>query len=176
MRKVKNLGLGLLWGILVGCGFHLRGQNGNFQFPFQTVYLDCTTPIICPGLRSTMQHESLTRLMTRPESAEVTILVSNEQTSRDTLDFNSTGQIASYILTYSVTAQVFTPKGDQIGSDILVRNQMIMNYNNSLILSSQQQEISTWDQIHQSVINSLIRRLVYFKIKLMSPSISESQN
>lgn len=114
-------------------------------------------------------------LVTKKESAEAVIVVSNEQTSRDTMDFNSVGQIASYILTYQITARVYTPQGDQVGDDIVVKNQQIMNFNNSLILSAQQQEDASWDLIHQNVINSLIRRLVYFHAPLMSSNAAESR-
>ena len=109
------------------------------------------------------------------ESAEAKIVVSDEQTSRDAYGYNSVGQIASYILTYQVTARVFDRNGDQLGEDIVVQNQTTMAYNNSLILSSQQQEETTWDQIHQNVINSLIRRIVYSHPKLISTNAAESK-
>ena len=41
--------------------------------------------------------------------------------------------------------------------------------------SAQQQEETTWDQIHQNVINSLIRRIVYSHPLLISPNVTESK-
>ncbi len=155
---------------LAACGFHLRGVAGTYSFPFKTVLINCDTPVICPGFKNTIKAESLTTIVTNKESAEVVIAVSNEKTSRDTLDFNSVGQIASYILTYQITARIYNQTGDQLGNDIVVQNQQVMAYNNSLILSAQQQEENTWDQIHQNVINALIRRIVYFHdVPLVSP-------
>lgn len=171
----KNILLFGLILILCACGFHLRGVANSYNFPYKKVMLDCTTPVICPSFRNTINAESLTMLVTKKESAEAVIVVSNEQTSRDTMDFNSVGQIASYILTYQITARVYTPQGDQVGDDIVVKNQQIMNFNNSLILSAQQQEDASWDLIHQNVINSLIRRLVYFHAPLMSSNAAESR-
>jgi LPS-assembly lipoprotein len=156
---------------LAACGFHLRGVAGTYSFPFKTVLINCDTPVICPGFKNTIKAESLTTIVTNKESAEVVIAVSNEKTSRDTLDFNSVGQIASYILTYQITARIYNQTGDQLGNDIVVQNQQVMAYNNSLILSAQQQEENTWDQIHQNVINALIRRIVYFHdVPLVSPA------
>lgn len=177
VNMLKNLLLLSFIFILAACGFHLRGVAGSYSFPFKTVLLNCDTPVICPSLRNTIKAESLTMLVTNKESAEVVITVSNEQTSRDTLDFNSVGQIASYILTYRVTARIYNLQGDQLGNDIMVQNQQIMAYNNSLILSSQQQEENTWDLLHQNVINALIRRIVYFHdAPLVSPAYaSESR-
>lgn len=156
---------------LAACGFHLRGVAGTYSFPFKTVLINCDTPVICPGFKNTIKAESLTTIVTNKESAEVIIAVSNEKTSRDTLDFNSVGQIASYILTYQITARIYNQTGDQLGNDIVIQNQQVMAYNNSLILSAQQQEENTWDQIHQNVINALIRRIVYFHdVPLVSPA------
>jgi|GEM_PF-2548548 len=171
---LKNLSLLSILFILAACGFHLRGVAGSYSFPYKTVMLDCGTPVICPGFKKAIMAESLTTLVTKKESAEAVVVVSNEQTSRDTMDFNSVGQISSYILTYQITARVYTPQGDQIGDDIVVKNQQIMNFNNSLVLSAQQQEDASWDLIHQNVINGLIRRLVYFHSQLMTNYAPES--
>lgn len=172
IKQLLCLGLGA---IIAGCGFHLRGVNRtDYRFAYKYVYLTCDTPIICPGLISAIKNEELTTLVTRPESAEAVFVVGNEQTSRDVLDYNGVGQIASYLLSYQITAQVFDLKGNQVGNDIVVKNQMTINYNNSLILSAQQQEDTTWNQIHQNVINTLIRRLVHLKPILISPYEAES--
>lgn len=174
MRNWVNIVLSLVIVTLVGCGFHLRGEDGSFAFPYKKTYLQCDSVIICPGLKRTIQAERLTTLVNK-ESAEAVIIVANEQTSRDANNFNSVGQIASYLLTYQVTAQVYTPKGEPLSNDIVVQNQMVMAFNNSLILSAQQQEEKTWDQIHQNVINSLIRRIVYSHPLLISPNVTESK-
>lgn len=160
--------------ILSSCGFHLRGKDGSYQFPFKRVFLECDTAIICQGFKTAIQREGLTQLVTNRESAEVIILVGHEQTSRDTYNFNSVGQIASYLLTYQITAQIYNPQLVQIMPDIVVQNQMVMAYNNSLILSAKQQEETLWDEIHQNVISTLIRRLVYAKPKLVSTNAAES--
>jgi len=176
MSKLGNFILsGVISLVLVGCGFHLRGVDGDYQFPYKTVLLQCDNPIICPGFKTAIQKENLTKLVNNMESAEAKIVVSDEQTSRDAYGYNSVGQIASYILTYQVTARVFDRNGDQLGEDIVVQNQTTMAYNNSLILSSQQQEETTWDQIHQNVINNLIRRIVYSHPKLISTNAAESK-
>ena len=175
MRNWVNIVLIMIMLTLVGCGFHFRGENGSFQFPYKKTYLQCDSVIICSALQHTIQAESLTMLVKSKESAEAVIVVTNEQTSRDANNFNSVGQIASYLLTYQVTAQVYTPKGEPLSNDIVVQNQMVMAFNNSLILSAQQQEETTWDQVHQNVINSLIRRIVYSHPLLISPNVTESK-
>lgn len=178
--RVKNNLIKLLLPIsialfLVGCGFHLRGVDGTYQFPYKTVYLECVTPVICDSLRSTIKNENLTKLVTNKESAEAIIVVDHEQTNRTAYNFNSVGQIASYKLRYEVTAQVFNPQGLQTMPDIHAASQDIINYNNSLILSASQQEDQTWDNVHQNVIATLIRRIVYSHPYLASEASSESK-
>ncbi len=168
MRGVAHCCILGIVSFLLGCGFHLRGKSENYRFPFLSAHLDCDKVLICSGLQSTIKHEALTELKAAHESAEVTIVVNNEQTSRDALNYNSVGQIASYILTYQISLRLFDAHGQQLGQDIVVKNQMTINYNNSLILSAEQQEANTWEQIHQNVINIVIRRLVYFPLKQMS--------
>ena len=110
MRNWVNIVLSLVIVTLVGCGFHLRGEDGSFAFPYKKTYLQCDSVIICSALQHTIQAKSLTTLVKNKESAEAVIIVANEQTSRDANNFNSVGQISSYLLTYQVTAQVYTPK------------------------------------------------------------------
>lgn len=176
MSKFLNLSLFTvtLFGI-IGCGFHLRGENGTYQFPYKTVYLECDTPIICGGLKNAINKELLTTLVSKPESAEVTIVVNDEETNRMASNFNSVGQIAAYKLTYKVTARIYNSKGIQTMPDIYVMSQDTINYNNSLILSSSQQEEQTWDNIHQAAINTLIRKIVYSHPYLVSTNSNESK-
>ena len=174
-NKIALLALTVIGVGLWGCGFHLRGYDGNYKFPYKTVYLQCDTAVICTPFEKTITNEYLTKLVKNHESAEVTLLVSNEQTSRDSYGFNGTGQISSYLLTYQISAQVFDRVGNQIGQTIVVQSQTIMSYNNSLILSAGQQEDQSWELLHQNVISSLIQRIVYSNPKLVSINVAESK-
>lgn len=159
MKKIFVICVGLS---LSACGFHLRGlQSDSYKFPFKTAYLECVSPVICSNLTSAIKSEALTTLVNSPESADAIIKVYNEQTSRDPLDYNRYGRIASYLLTYQVTVEVFDKKHIQIGNDMLVKSAVTMNYNDSLILSSQQQEVASWEDAHSQAVNGVIRRIVY---------------
>ena len=158
----------LLVMLLSACGFHLRGSNGDYKFPFKSVYVNCGTVIICPNLQNTIKTQNLSILATRPESAEVVIKLVDEQTSRDPQAFNSAGRIAAFLLTYRVTAQVWQ-KGEQIGNDLTSTGQDVMQYNDSTILANNQNEVTFWEQLHQNVTNQLIRRLTFFNANESQP-------
>lgn len=167
MQTLKNVTLSIIITlVLTSCGFHLRGYSGNYQLPYKTIHLDCGTPAICPGLVSAINNQQLTKIVSTNESAEVNIVISGEQTSRDALDYNQFGRIASYLLTYQISAQIYDSQNQQIGDDIIINKQLSFLYNDSLILSANQQEIALWDQLHQSVINQLLNRLIYVRPNL----------
>ena len=157
----------LLITLLSACGFHLRGSNGDYKFPFKSVYVECGSVVICPDLKTAIKTQNLTILTATPDKAEVIIKLVNEQTSRDPQGFNSAGRIAAFLLTYQTTAQVWQ-KGEQVGRDLTSISQAVMQYNDSTILSNNQNEVTFWDQLHQNVTNQIIRRLTFF-------NMSESQ-
>lgn len=175
MKKNNLLLIPPLVMLLSACGFHLRGLQGDFKFPYQSVYLQCDGTVICHDFESAVKSENLAKVVTNKESADAMIIVSNEQTSRDGYGYNASGQLSSYLLTYQVAAQVFDRSGNQIGQTIVVQQQTVMAYNNSLILSAQQQEDKSWDSVHQAVISSLIRRIVYSHPYQASTNETESR-
>lgn len=162
---MKNFLLSSIMLILVcSCGFHLRGSSGaDYKFPFKTVYVDCGSVVICPNLNNAIKTQMLATIESYPESAEATIKLVKEETSRDAQGFTSVGRVSAYLLTYRVTAQIIQ-KHEQVGNDIVVSAQSVMQYNDSIILSSNQNEISFWDQLHEAATNQLVKRITFFKL------------
>ena len=148
--------------ILSACGFHLRGLNGDYKFPFNKVYLECDNVIICSNFSSAIKTQSLANIVNTPESADVTIKLYDEQTSHIAGGYNGAGSIASYSLTYQAKAQVLH-NHTQLGHDLFVSVTSIMNYNDSTLLSANQNEVTFWNNLHQNATDQLIRQLIYFK-------------
>ena len=148
--------------ILSACGFHLRGLNGDYKFPFNKVYLECDNVIICSNLTQAIKTQSLATVVNTPESADVTIKLYDEQTSRITGGYNGAGRIASYSLTYQTKAQILQ-NHTQLGRDLFVSVTSMMNYNDSTLLSANQNEVTFWDDLHRNATDQLIRQIIYFK-------------
>lgn len=160
---VRNLICIILVSIsIIGCGFHLRGIGSDYKFPFKSVYLDCSGVAICPNLNTAIKTQNVSQLVTKPESAEVTLKLVDEETSRDAQGFTGVGRVSAYTLNYKITAQIWH-NHSQIGKDVTVSSQSVMQYNDSTILSNTQNEVTFWDNLHQNVTNQLIRRLTFFK-------------
>ena len=164
MQNFKNLIILnlLLMLLLSSCGFHLRGLNGDYKFPFNKIYLECDNIIICSNFSQAVKTQSLATRVNTPESANVTIKLYDEQTSRVAQTFNAAGRISTYALTYQAKAKV-TQKNVQLGNDLSVSVTSIMNYNDSTLLSANTNEATFWDNLHQKATDQLIRELVYFK-------------
>ncbi len=166
MKIIKHLLLPLIL-LLSSCGFHLRGYDtsSNYKLPFKTVYIQCDNVVICSNLTSLITKQNLSKIVNKPTNAVATIRLLKEETTRDANGFNSAGRISSYLLTYQAVAEVWQ-SGEQIGDDIVIYNSATMNYNDSLILSKDQEEADIWDKLHQDTASQLVRRLVAFKNKV----------
>ena len=148
--------------ILNACGFHLRGFQGSYSLPFKSIYLECSNVVMCNNFQTIVTTQDLAKFTSNPKDAEVTIKLFDEQTHRSPQTFNSIGRIAAYTLAYSAKAQAWK-HGQQIGNDILLTAQSVMQYNDSTILSNSQNENTFWDNLHEDVANQLVRRLMYLK-------------
>lgn len=166
---------------LNGCGFHLRGKNHDYNLPFNYVYLDCKNVNICSNLKSAIKTQGLTQIVNAPTPTKeqissnngkipnvTTILLLNEQTSRDPQNFNSVGRISAYLLTYQIQAQIWQD-GVQIGDTLEIQTQSVMQYNDSIILANNIDEAKFWDNLHENATNQLIRKLVAFKTTDSTP-------
>lgn len=168
MKKINYLLLVVLVGfssitLLDSCGFTLRGENGNYKFPFKTVYIECKNVVICKNLTTAITTESLATLESNPAKADITIQLLGEQTSRDPQGFNAYGRISAYILTYQAQAQLLNRKKEAVGEKIDILQHLVMQYNDTTILADTTEEKNFWDQLHEMATNQLIHKIVYFK-------------
>ena len=162
MRRITFITLTLIMLVSVGCGFHLQGfNNTDFKFPFKRVYVECNGIAICGNLKNAIRLGDLAKLVDKPESADATIALIDEQTGRQPQGFNSYGRISSYALSYQVTTQILQ-HGDQVGNPMIVSAHDTMQYNDATILSNNQNEATFWDQLHENATNQLVRRIVHF--------------
>lgn len=157
-----------------GCGLHLKGYNTSYyKFPFKNVYVDCKNVIICDNLKNAIKTQDLSQLSNKIESDTVIIELSQENTKRDPQSYSSVGRISVYLLSYQIIVKVFSD--NEFLGTFDVMSQATMQYNDTTILSFDQQEASFWDQLHQNVTNQLIRRLIHFKPLIQEPIIERSK-
>lgn len=148
------------------CGFHLNGIGKyNNKIPVNNLYLQCDKVILCKQLADTIKQRQLANLVTDPSQANAIIKLSDELTDRRALNYNVMGRVSAYTLSYQVTMQVWQ-NNKQISNDVTISVQENMQYTDSLILASNQEEARLWNLLHQRAINTIINHLIYFKYQL----------
>lgn len=145
--------------ILAGCGFHLRGYRGDYSLPFKTVYIQCDNAIVCTNVSNIITNDNLSKILPSSSKADAIIKIFGEETSRDPQGFNSIGRISSYLLTYQVNVSLLV-NGEPVGDVMTVRSSATMQYNDSLILSANQNEVTFWQNLHEDVANKIIRQVM----------------
>jgi LPS-assembly lipoprotein len=162
IKKLNIIYLLIVAVVTSSCGFHLRGFSGDYKFPFKTVYIQCDSVTICRNFTNAINTQNLAKIVNDPKAAEVTINLYNEQNSRKAQNYNIAGRISNFSLNYQVDARIMQ-NHQQLGQPIRIAVNSTINYNDSQILAANQDEASSWNNLHQNATNQLIRRLVYFK-------------
>lgn len=100
--------------LLSGCGFHLRGHE-PLPPQLQTLYLQSDAPYgsLTKQLEQTLRSAGVV-VTTEPQSAPYTLQIQNENLGQLITGQGVSGQLATYLLTYSVSYQLLDAKGRAI--------------------------------------------------------------
>jgi LPS-assembly lipoprotein len=145
------------------CGYHLRGLNNSYKLPYKSIYLDCSSIIICDQIKLAISTQKLATITNNNIDADAIIKISNEETSKIPQNFNAAGRIAAYRLTYQVHTKIIEKNKPDNNINFNVYTTNTMNYNDSTILANNINENDIWDNLHQAAISQLIRKLFYYK-------------
>lgn len=156
--RLFSLGLML---ILVACGFHLRGNQGNNTIRYHNLYINCNSNNIevCSLLKNTISNQNLTNLANNQADADYILEITDIHFKKDSMGLNEYGRISSYKLTYQAIIKVFNKKSVQVLDNRLVSYSQLMNYNDSLVLSAQSQEQKTWSEIYLTIVDLILHNL-----------------
>src|SRR5665647_3039361 len=85
---------------LSACGFQLRGSNGQYHMPFQSIYLGFpdTSPLGIE-LRRNLRGGDAVVVVSDPAKAEAKFDVLSETRGKSILSLNSQGRVREYLLT-----------------------------------------------------------------------------
>jgi LPS-assembly lipoprotein len=97
----------LLAAALTACGFQLRGANGQYHMPFQSIYLGFgdTSPL-GTELRRNLRGGDAAVVVTDPSKADALFDVMSENRGKSILSLNSEGRVREYLLTYTLVFRV----------------------------------------------------------------------
>ena len=104
---VRALGAVLLVAMLAGCGFKLRGSDGQYNVPFQSIWLSFNeaSPLGTELKRNLRAGDNL-RIEPDASKAEALFDVISESRGKSILSLNSLGRVREYSLSYTLVFQV----------------------------------------------------------------------
>lgn len=159
----RTVALIVLAASLSACGFHLRGSNGSFTMPFQSIYLAFpdTSPLGVELKRNLRGGD--TRVTDSPEQAQARLDVVSESRGKSILSLNSQGRVREYLLTYTLVFRV----RDAAGADMLAPTEISLKrsitFNETEVLAKESEEALLYRDMQSDLVQQILRRLAAIK-------------
>ena len=169
MRVVIN-SLVLLLALLVSaCGFQLRG---SYTLPYESLYLAIPDySLIGADLRRAIRASGSTRLADSAKDAEATFLPTGEARDPIILSLSSAGRVREKRLRYRYGYRVVDDKGRDLVLPNTIDIKRDLTYDDSNVLSKEQEEVLLWQDMERDLVQQLMRRLA--AVKPRPPELAE---
>jgi LPS-assembly lipoprotein len=157
----------VLAGALSACGFHLRGEGGNYTLPFSSLYVGLpeSSPLAI-DLKRNIRANGHTAVAPLAKDADATIevITDPEKTrTKSILSLNSNGRVREYLLSYNIVFRV-TDKG---GNELLAPTQITLtrpiNFNETQLLAKEQEEALLYKDMQTDLVQQMMRRMAAIK-------------
>jgi LPS-assembly lipoprotein len=149
---------------LSGCGFHLRGSNGDADLPFKTLYLGVAeTSTLGAELKRNIRASGNTTIVSDPKLADARLEVLTETRDRVVQSLNSQGRIREYTLYYRLTFRVLG-KADAVllpPTEIVLKRDI--SFNESQVLAKESEEGLLYRDMQSDLVQQIMRRLAAIK-------------
>ena len=144
---------------LLACGFHLRGAA---DVPFNSIYIQGSTLIISKALRKNLALNDV-KVLETAENAELLLEMVGEESEKRILSLAGTGKVNEFELYYRVHYRSKLA-GDALWSQVqTVEARRDYSYSDTELLAKQGEEKRLNEDMQNSVMNALVRRLSALK-------------
>jgi LPS-assembly lipoprotein len=149
---------------LSSCGFKLRGSNGQYHMPFQSIYLGFgeNSPLGVELRRNLRGGDSVV-VVTDPAKAEAKLDVLSEARGKTILSLNSQGRVREYLLTYTLVFRVRDAKDAEILGATPISLQRSITFNESQVLAQESEEALLYRDMQSDLVQQILRRLAAIK-------------
>ena len=149
---------------LSACGFQLRGTNGQYHMPFQSIYLGFgdTSPL-GTELKRNLRGGDAVVVVTDASKAEAKFDVLSETRGKSILSLNSQGRVREYLLTYTLVFRVRDAKDAELlgATEISLKRSIAFNENQTLAKESE--EALLYRDMQTDLVQQILRRLAAIK-------------
>jgi LPS-assembly lipoprotein len=147
--------------LLAGCGFQLRGA---YALPYDSLFLAMPDySELGAGLKRAIRASGSTQIAVRPEEAQASFVPTLDAREKDILSLSGTGRVREIRLRYRYAYRVVDVQGRDLippGQIELTRD---MTYDDSNVLSKEQEENLLWRDMQNDMVQQLMRRLTAVK-------------
>lgn len=156
-RAPLGSAIALLFALLAGCGFHLRG---DVRYSFETLFLN--SPAAQPltaDLQRSLENIGTVQLVSSPEKAQVILDVASVENNKQILSLSGGGKVSEFLLTKRIVIRVHDPAGNDWlpTSELLVRR--TFTYSDVEALAKEAQEQRLWRDLQEDAVQQIVRRL-----------------
>ncbi len=152
----------LLAGMLSACGFHLRGSGGQYNMPFQSIYLGFgeTSPL---GTELRRNLRAQTTIVADPAKAQALFDVISETRGKTILSLNSQGRVREYNLTSTLVFRVRDAKGAELLAPTEISLKRSISFNETQTLAKESEEVLLYRDMQSDLVQQILRRLAAIK-------------
>jgi LPS-assembly lipoprotein len=149
---------------LSACGFQLRGSNGQYRMPFQSIYI--AFPENSPmgvELRRNLRGADGVTVVTDPAKAEAKLDVLSETRGKSILSLSSQGRVREYLLTYTLVFRVRDAKDAEMLGATQISLKRSVIFNESQVLAQENEEAVLYRDMQSDLVQQILRRLAAIK-------------
>lgn len=161
---VRALAVLLAAAVLAGCGFQLRGSNGQYNMPFGSIWLSFNeSSPLGTELKRNLRAGDTVRVVTDASKAEALFDVISESRGKAILSLNSLGRVREYSLSYTLVFQVRDANNRQLLAPTEITLRRNIAFDESQVLAKESEEALLYRDMQSDLVQQILRRLAAIK-------------
>ena len=148
----------LAFSLFIGaCGFHPRGAQ---PLPFKSIYLGVSAYSESGAqLRRQIAANGDTRVVDKPEEADVKLLIVSDVKEKIILSLDTQGRVREYELRQRMVYKVVDRTGREVipATDLNAKREM--TFNDAQILAKEQEEAQIYREMENDLVQRVLRRM-----------------
>jgi len=150
--------------VLAGCGFQMRGANGQYNMPFRSIYLGFSdTSQLGIELRRNLRGGDAVLVVTDPAKADARLDVLSETRGKSILSLNNQGRVREYLLTYTLVFRVRDAKDAEMLGATEISLKRSIAFNETQVLAKESEEALLYRNMQSDLVQQILRRLAAIK-------------
>jgi LPS-assembly lipoprotein len=148
-----------------GCGFQLRGSNGEGLLPFKTIYPGfAETSSLGAELKRYIRASGDTAVVENPKQAQVILDILSETRDKAVLSLNSQGRVREYTLYYRLNFRARDDKNKVLIPPTGIVLKRDISFNESQVIAKEGEEELLYRDMQSDMVQQLLRRLGTIKL------------